>query len=175
MNCLENFQIDLKSLKEGLQTLEYDLDDSFFNAIEGSEVSAGRLHVTVDVERVNDSFFALHFHGQGTVMVPCDICLEDMEQPVSIDERLSAKFGEENSEDDDLVTVAEDEGILDVAWFIYEFIRLAIPIRHVHAPGKCDPAMMKILKEHSAARSGDEDTEPVDSRWAALKKIKDKN
>lgn len=175
MNCLENFQIDLKSLKEGLQTLEYDLDDNFFNAIEGSEVSAGRLHVTVDVERVNDSFFALHFHGQGTVMVPCDICLEDMEQPVSIDERLSAKFGEENSEDDDLVTVAEDEGILDVAWFIYEFIRLAIPIRHVHAPGKCDPAMMKILKEHSAARSGDEDTEPVDSRWAALKKIKDKN
>ena len=73
MNCLENFQIDLKSLKEGLQTLEYDLDDSFFNAIEGSEVSAGRLHVTVDVERVNDSFFALHFHGQGIVMVPCDI------------------------------------------------------------------------------------------------------
>ena len=37
MNCLENFQIDLKSLKEGLQTLEYDLDDSFFNAIEGSK------------------------------------------------------------------------------------------------------------------------------------------
>ena len=173
MNCLENFQIDLKSLKEGLQTLEYDLDDSFFNAIEGSEVSAGRLHVTVDVERVNDSFFALHFHGQGIVMVPCDICLEDMEQPVSIDERLSAKFGEENSEDDDLVTVAEDEGILDVAWFIYEFIRLAIPIRHVHAPGKCDPAMIEKLAQLSAARSGEgHDEQNIDPRWSSLLKLK---
>ena len=172
MNCLENFQIDLKSQKEGLQTLEYDLDDSFFKAIEGSEVSAGRLHVTVDVERVNDAFFALHFRGDGIVMVPCDICLEDMEQPVGIDERLSVKLGEENSEDDDLVTVAEDEGILDVAWYLYEFIVLNIPIRHVHAPGKCNPAMIRTLEEYSAVRSGEEDEKPMDPRWEALLKLK---
>ena len=54
----------------------------------------------------------------------------------------------------DLVTVPENEGILDVSWFVYEFIVLALPIRHVHAPGKCNPAMIRALNEHSAARSG---------------------
>ena len=85
---------------------------------------------------------------------------------------LRVKFGEEYSEDDDLVTVAENEGILDVAWFIYEFIDLNIPIKHVHAPGKCNPAMIEKLNEHSAARSGEEEEETVDPRWEALLKLK---
>ena len=69
--------------------------------------------------------------------------------------------------------MAEDEGILDVAWFIYEFIVVNIPIKHVHAPGKCNTAMIELLEEHSAARSGKEDnTEAIDPRWDALKKLK---
>ncbi len=71
------------------------------------------------------------------------------------------KFGEDYSEEDDLVTVAENEGILDISWFIYEFIHLNIPIKHVHAPGKCNPAMIEMLNEHSAARSGEEEEETV--------------
>ena len=70
------------------------------------------------------------------------------------------------------IFMAENEGILDVAWFIYEFIALNIPIKHVHAPGKCNPAMIEMLQEHSAARSGEEEEETVDPRWAALLKLK---
>ena len=73
------------------------------------------------------------------------------------------------------VIVAEDEGILDVAWFIYEFIELNIPIRHVHAPGKCDSAMVKMLEEYSAARSGVDSEDSIDPRWAALAKLKNKD
>lgn len=104
---------------------------------------SGKVHVDIDIVRTDGDFFSLAFRGNGMVIVPCDRCLEDMEQPIEFEQRLNAKFGREYSEDDDLVTVAEDEGILDVAWFIYEFIDLAIPIRHVHAPGKCDPAMIR--------------------------------
>ena len=71
------------------------------------------------------------------------------------------------------MTVAEDEGILDVTWLLYEFIALAIPIRHVHAPGKCNPAMIRALEEHSAARSGQEDGVTVDPRWETLLKLKE--
>ena len=96
-----------------------------------------------------------------------------MDQPIETHDRLTAQLGDTGSEDDDVVTVSEEEGILDVAWFVYESIALSIPLRHVHAPGKCNPAMMNVLKEHSAARSGDEDGEKaVDSRWAALKDLK---
>lgn len=174
MCSLESFKIDLKALPQGITEMQLKLDDGYFLAIEASDIHRGDLVCTLSIQRVDD-FFKLNFHIEGLVHIPCDLCLDDMEQSIDTENKLVVKFGEDYSEEDDLVTVAEDEGILDVAWFIYEFIELNIPIRHVHAPGKCDPAMMKILKEHSAARSGDEDTEPVDSRWAALKKIKDKN
>ena len=65
-----------------------------------------------------------------------------MDQTIETNDRLVVKFGEKYSEDDDLVTVAENEGILDVAWFIYEFIDLNIPIKHVHAPGKMQPTAL---------------------------------
>ena len=99
--------------------------------------------------------------------------MDDLEQPISADNHLVAKFGTAYSEDDELVIVAENEGMLDVSWFIYQFVELSIPLRHVHAPGKCNPAMMKALEEHSAARSGVESVESsVDSRWAVLEKLK---
>jgi uncharacterized metal-binding protein YceD (DUF177 family) len=94
-------------------------------------------------------------------------------KPINTDNRLVVKFGEEYSEEDDLVTVDENEGIIDVAWFIYEFIVLNIPIKHVHAPGKCNPAMIKMLEEHSATRSSDGDEEDaIDPRWSELEKLK---
>jgi uncharacterized metal-binding protein YceD (DUF177 family) len=85
-----------------------------------------------------------------------------------------AKLGPEtNTEDDDVVIVDENEGILDTAWLIYEFIALAIPIKHVHAPGKCNSAMTQKLQELSGAvRSGEEDDKEVDPRWEKLKNLK---
>jgi uncharacterized metal-binding protein YceD (DUF177 family) len=99
-----------------------------------------------------------------------------MVQPVENEGRLIAKLGTVYSEEDDTITVAEDEGILDTAWYIYELIALAIPIRHVHAPGKCNPAMSKVLEELSADRSSDAvSDQPVDPRWSKLKDLKINN
>lgn len=172
MNSLESFKIDLKALPQNETVLQFKLDDDYFKVIDASEIQRGDLTVNLSIRRTDD-FFELNFHIEGIVHIPCDRCLEDMEQPIRTDNRLVAQFGEEYSEDDDLVTVAEDEGILDVAWFIYEFIDLNIPVKHVHAPGKCNPAMIEKLKEHSAARSGEEEeNDTVDPRWAVLKNLK---
>jgi uncharacterized metal-binding protein YceD (DUF177 family) len=172
MCSLESLKIDLKGLKERVSTFAYDLSDSYFEAIEAPEVRRGDVHVELTVTKVNN-FFELNFHVEGTVKIPCDICLDDMDQGVVADSCLTARFGELDSADDEVVTVAEDEGILDVAWLIYELIALAIPIKHVHAPGKCNPAMIQALEEHSADRSSDEEsTKPIDPRWAELLKLK---
>ena len=170
---LETLKIDLKGLEEGVNHLEFDLDDAYFKAVDAPEVSQGRVHVSLDIVRTGNDIFTLDIHETGTVMVPCDVCLDPMEQSIETTQRLEVKFGTENSEEDDLVTVAEDEGILDVTWLLYEFIALAIPIKHVHAPGKCNPAMIRALEEHSAARSGQEGGVAVDPRWEALLKLKE--
>jgi uncharacterized metal-binding protein YceD (DUF177 family) len=68
---------------------------------------------------------------------------------------------------------------------------LAIPIKHVHAPGKCNKQMSSKLKKHTAKLAGDdsfdeeaddiivtdeEDTEePADPRWDALRELKENN
>jgi uncharacterized metal-binding protein YceD (DUF177 family) len=62
--------------------------------------------------------------------------------------------------------------VLDIAWFIYEAIALAVPIQHVHQPGDCNDAMMRVLSEHSAARSSDADAQEIDPRWEKLKSLK---
>ena len=172
MNSLESLKIDLKGLKDEDTSLEFNLDDSFFGALDGADVKKGSLHVSVSIRKTT-GFFEFVFHTDGTVIIPCDRCLDEMEQPVETDNRLIVKLGSDYSEEDDIIVVPENEGILDMAWFIYEFVALAIPIRHVHAPGKCNPAMTKALEELSADRSSDEESiQPVDPRWEKLKDIK---
>ena len=170
---LESFKIDLKGMKTDEQRLEFDLNDDFFKALDVSEVNGGALHVSVSIRKAT-GFYELQFHAEGTVTVPCDICLDDMDQPIEADHVLVAKLGAEtNTEDDDVVTVDENEGILDTSWLIYEFIALAIPIKHVHAPGKCNSAMTQKLEELSGAvRSSEEEEEAIDPRWEKLKNLK---
>ena len=175
MGSFEELKIDLKNLSEGVSTFRFDLGDAWFGSLENGEIERGNVSVSIDVDR-NDDYFDLDFHVEGSVIVPCDRCLDDMDQPIANDQHIVAKFGEKYSEDDDFITVSEKEGMLDTSWLIYQFIELAVPLRHVHAPGKCNPAMMKILEEHSAARSGaGDDEKPIDSRWAALSQIKNNN
>ena len=173
MCSLELLKIDLKGFKQDQQVLEYNLGDEFFGALDGSQLEHGALHVSVSIRKMT-GFFELQFHTEGVVTVSCDRCLDDMEQPIVSDNQLVVKLGDTYSDDDDTVTVDENEGILDLSWLIYELIVLAIPIKHVHAPGKCNSVMTQKLEELSGAvRSGEEEAEAaIDPRWEKLKNLK---
>jgi len=164
---------------------EYQLDNEFFAALDAPEVQKGQLEVTLNVRKTS-GVFLLDFHTEGVVTVVCDRCLDEMEQAIETDDRLKVKLGEEYDETDDMVIVPEEEGYINVAWFIYEFIALSIPMKHVHAPGKCNKDMVNKLSKHLRV-SGDEedefedldelekDSQSIDPRWNELKKILDNN
>ena len=171
---LKRFEIDLKALTEETTALEYVLDDQFFAALEDSQLQGGSLHVSGSIRKAV-GFFELLLHTEGTVRVPCDRCLDMMDQPIEADLRLVVKLGSEPREDDDIIIVDENDGILQTAWFIYESVVLAVPIQHVHQPGDCNDAMMRVLEQHSAARSSDADAQEIDPRWSALLKLKEKS
>ena len=94
---------------------------------------------------------------------------------------MKVKFGSSYVDDgDDLIIVPEDDGKINVAWFLYEIIALSIPIQHTHAPGECNEDMMKILKEHSSQNLNDdsevvENGNEMDPRWNELKKLLNNN
>ena len=170
---------------------EFLLDNLFFAHIDGPEVQKGKVNVELTVKKTSRAF-ELSFQTEGMVSVPCDRCLDEMEQPVTSSDKLMVKFGHEYAEEgDNLIVIPEEEGEINVAWFMYEFIALAIPMKHVHAPGKCNKAVTSKLNKHLRT-SGDDDAEEsfgagedivvedeaeeqIDPRWNELKKILDNN
>jgi uncharacterized metal-binding protein YceD (DUF177 family) len=172
MYSSESFKIDLKDLKEPKTVLEYNLSNSYFETINSPEVKKGVVRVVLSI-RKTDIFFELLFNAEGTIQIACDHCLDEMDQNIKSETRLVVKYGDEYSEEDDIVTIPEDEGILDVTWLIYEFIALNIPIKHVHAPGKCNREMLALIEKHSVTRSDDGRIEGgTDPRWCELEKLK---
>ena len=173
MCSLERFNIDLKALTEDVTPLEWELDDQYFGALDNAEVQGGALHVSGSIRKAV-GFFELQLAISGTVRIPCDRCLDPMDQPIDTELRQIVRLGSGYSEQDDVIVVDEAEGILDTAWLIYESIALAVPIQHVHQPGDCNDAMLRMLSQHSAARSSDADAErETDPRWEALKGLLD--
>ena len=181
MCSLEQFKIDLKALTEDVTPWDCQLTDQFFAALDEAEIKGGSLHVSGSIRKAV-GFFELLLDISGTVRIPCDRCLEDMEQPIETQLRLVAKLverdqlgeGSGDTQQDDLILVDEGEGLIDLSWYIYESIALAVPIQHVHQPGDCNDAMMRVLNEHSAARSSDADANQgeIDRRWEKLKELK---
>ncbi len=183
------YNIPLKSLSPGVHTYEFELDRKFFDAIDGEEVKKGNVNVDLKVTRTFTSF-ELNFNIEGVIKVPCTRCLDDMDLEVDTDSRLVVKFGEEYAEEsDEIVIIPEDEGEINIAWFLYEFIALAIPIKHVHPAGECNRVVSSKFKKHRAVSANvetdddddgdfipddsdtddEEDNQQSDPRWDALR------
>ncbi|MDR0431483.1 MAG: DUF177 domain-containing protein [Tannerellaceae bacterium] len=190
MGKFDTYKIDLKNLSPGEHTFEYLLENKFFMDIDGDEVRKGKVKVFLTL-KYSSMMFEMNFHIEGVVWVPCDRCLDDVELPIETRSRLLVKFGKEYAEEsDEFVIIPEDEGDINLAWFLYEFIVLAVPMKHVHPPGKCNKAMSSKLKKHTAkSMSGDDDfddddgtddisvdedlADTTDPRWDALKGLID--
>ena len=157
MGTLSKYKVELKNMLTDTAEYQYQLDNQFFLDLDAPEVQKGRVDVTLKVRKTS-GIYQLDFHTEGMVVVVCDRCLDEMEQPIESDDRLRVKLGLEFSEEDDMVVVPEEDGYINVAWFIYEFIALSIPMKHVHAPGKCNKDMVGKLSKHLRVLSDDEVT-----------------
>lgn len=180
------YNIPLRGLSEGKHEFEYDLDDKFFSLIDDGTADAkrGALKVVVSLKKTSTTF-ELNFNIKGAVQVPCDRCLDDISIDVETKNKLIVKFGKEYSEEsDEIVIIPEEDGAINIAWFLYEFIVLSLPTKRVHPPGTCNKAMSSKLNKHRV-KSSDEDEEELDEeeesfeeessfsdpRWDSLKDL----
>lgn len=190
MSKFQQYYINLKDLQSDSQALEYTLDDVYFQKIDSPEVKKGIVNAIVNVKK-KLNVFELTFILDGIVQVPCNRCLDDMDQSIQHKEKLQVKFGDQFSEEEDTVVVPESDGGINVAWFLYEFVVLNIPIKHVHATGECNKTMITKLKKHITRQKSDDDDEtetidfddeevlneetPTDPRWDGLQNIFENN
>jgi uncharacterized protein len=170
-----SYTILLSGLKEGHHTVNFEINNEFFEQFEESEVKEGRLIANVEMDK-RPSHLEMLIKVSGSVRVSCDRCLEMFSQPVTSENRLLVKFGKSIGETDpDILSLPASDSELDLQQQIYEFIILALPIKRVHPSDKngkstCDPAMLKKLEELVV----EEETEN-DPRWDELRKLMNDN
>ena len=191
MSKFELYNVVLKDISSETRVFEYDLDDAYFKKIDSPEVQKGNVRAKVSVQK-KLATYELQFFIEGTVIIPCDRCLDDMVQSINYKEKLLVKFGNSFSEEDEIVIVPESEGAINIAWFLYEFIVLNIPMKHVHATGECNKTMVTKLKKHITRQKDDDDDDSsavefdddddftpdeiqTDPRWDGLQNITENN
>ncbi len=168
------------------ETFSYELVDSFFKLIDAEDVHAGNIHVDLDVKHTAGAF-QLTFQIDGDVCVTCDRCLDDIVEPIETEDTVYVKLGEQYEElDNNLIVIPEHDGHINVAWLMYEFIVLALPIQRIHPEGECNEEMREKLNEllcenvpedEDASTAESENTEEgdTDPRWNELKKLLNNN
>ncbi len=180
------YKIPLRGLSEGMHEFKYDLDNRFFALIDdgSADVKKGNLNVTVSLIKTSVTF-ELNFDIKGVVHVPCDRCLDDISMEVDTKNKLIVKFGKEYSEEsDEIVIIPEEDGEINIAWFMYEFIALSLPAKKLHPPGTCNKTMTSKLNKHKVKSSDDdmdddmdddipldEDSTFTDPRWDTLRGV----
>lgn len=174
MDTLGIYRIDLKGLRSEVETRRFVADDDFFAVVGNTDIHAGNVVVDLTVRKSAGETFLLTFVLRGTVTVTCDRCLENMDCEIEAERSLKVTFGDVYADEGDCVKVPADDGCLNVAWHVYEFIALELPLQRVHGDGECDPEMMEILGLHTAGMA-EESEAPADPRWNELKKIIDNN
>lgn len=191
MGKFTEFKLQLKTLPQGEHSFEYRLGKQFFVNMESADIHDADLHVGLSVV-VKADVYQLHFTISGTITLLCDRCLDSLLWPIDTTYDINVKFGDDyNDEADDFLVIPFSNNYLNVAYMLYDTVALAIPIKHVHAPGKCNRQMTAMLRKHKASRPDDPDaqleeqlmdemdsmeadvdnetTAETDPRWDALK------
>ena len=172
MKSNRQFIIPFKGLKVGRHNFAFDIDDTFFDDFEQSEITKGKVHVEVDLEK-KTNMLELYFRLAGNVMITCDRCLDEFEMPIEYDSELFVNFGDTTEEQtDEIIVLAHNEFEIDVAQYIYEFVHLSLPYKRVHPLDKkgrstCNKEMLKKLDEY-IIRENDNNNDP---RWDDLKNL----
>ena len=168
----DNFIIPLNGLAAGENHFSWHAGKEFFEAFENAEILDADLYVSVTVEK-SGRYVGVDCEIDGSVMVSCDRCMEDLQMPIGADIMLSVKFGEEESSDDhqegerEIVFVPEGDAEMDLSQIIYDYVCLALPMQRHHDDGDCNPDAMRYLTAGEPVKvEGD-----VNNPFAALKEL----
>ena len=169
MSELINYIIPLKGLRPGIHSYDFQVTEAFFEAMQSKEIHPTKVDVKMGMD-FREGLISLNFVGKGSMTFPCDLCLELFDQAIEFTRTVVLKYGEGDSEDDDVLYISPQENQLDVSQIIYDEIILSLPMKKTHPLNEdespsCNPEQLKFLEQK-------EEEKPMDPRWEALKKLK---
>jgi uncharacterized metal-binding protein YceD (DUF177 family) len=166
------FEIAFVGLKLGIHEYNYSVDSRFFENFEKTEFHDAKVDVKLTLDK-KSGIFLLHFDINGHVTLPCDRCGDDFDLTLWDEFDLVVKIIDDelveskSMEDAEVAYIGRSESLLDVSFWIYEFIVLSVPMQHIHpddenGKSKCNPDALNYLTQHPES-----DENPI---WNQLKK-----
>ena len=165
------FAIPFVGLKIGLHEFEFDIDKSFFESLPYSLIENGRLIAYLELEK-KETMLIANLEIDGFIFTDCDRCSEPLTQEIEGDMTLYYAFGEEESEDENLIVIAPESYQIDLTQPLYELISLSLPAKMVHEDGDCNEEMVELINKYQQPSSdSNSDDDDIDPRWSALKNL----
>lgn len=163
-----DFTIHLEALKIGEHSFKYLLDNSFFESLDYSLITGGKLDVKLILVK-RENYYDLAFHYDGFTDSVCDRCGDDFELALNFKFETLLKHGKETLEDEGIWVIDKSCVELEVKHYLYETLCLYLPSRITHSTEEeCNQELLNKLIELS---SGTENENKVDPRWDALNKL----
>lgn len=153
----------------GSHQFEWVLDGQFFETFGDEDITAGQLHAVMDLE-IQERMMVLNFKISGTLVLPCDRCLADLNMPVLVNESYFIKIGQEwLEESEQVLIIPESEYQIDVSELLHDYVILSFPMKKVHGTDSkgdslCDKEAIRMLEKLNRDKK-------EDPRWDALKNI----
>jgi len=172
VKVIDEFDIPIHGLKEGIHDFEYEVGSSFFELFSNADLPGGDLKVDLSLNK-KTQFLEFDFRIYGNLNLICDRCLELFSYEVDIKEKLFVRFGDAYEElDDNIIIIPRGDSRFNFAQYIYEFAVLSIPYKKVHPENEndesgCDPEMIKRLNDLRVEEKND----TYDPRWDKLKNL----
>lgn len=187
MKARKQFDLNIIKLSNGVHHYEFTIDSSFFSEFENSFIEKGDLKVNLELTR-SETMIQSNFFIEGSIELVCDRSLETFDEPITVNENLIFKYGDDFAElSEDIIVIPRDLPTLNVSQFVYEFIGLAVPMKKLHPRFRAE--MEKALEDEETegilvySTGGDEEDtedehiaseedEKKDPRWEILNKLK---
>ncbi len=141
--------------------------------------STGKLTADVSLQK-SESMIQMIFKVEGTIELTCDRSLDLFDQPISFENTMIYKFGDEEKElSEDVMIILNDTQTINIADLLFEFIGLQVPMKKLHPRFQEDDndqeeGIMVYSSTVDDSKTEEQQEEDVDPRWAALKKLKNK-
>lgn len=166
-------------LSNSPHVFEFESGKLFFQEMDQEVIADGLFRTKLILDK-SSTMIQLGFNISGVAKLICDRSLEEFEEPVQAEGKIILKFGEENLElTDEISLIHRNTNRINVARYIFEFIALAIPVKKIHPKLRevsDDEEEHKLIYVSGAGEmeNQEETAKETDPRWAVLKALNKK-
>ncbi len=168
---MKPLSINIAGLDLKAHHFSYTLDERFIKEYGQGYLPEGHFSVEIVLDK-HETFIEADFKIEGKAKLTCDRSLEIFDYPISIQKRMLFKYGEQDEElTDEITIISRDRSILDMGQLVYEFIGLAIPMKKLHPRFQDQDENEEGKMVYSSSNDEEIESDKTDPIWDKLKKL----